>query len=90
MGRGNVCVTGKHEGLYYIDNEDFVVYRKDDPDADEPETCLLRNIRIPYNELNAWHEDETDTMSERDDVLDCFAEAFCNLFPSFYKPTDEM
>lgn len=21
MGRGNVCVTGPHEGLYYIDND---------------------------------------------------------------------
>lgn len=30
MGRGNVCVTGSCEGLYYIDNDDFHVYRRAD------------------------------------------------------------
>ena len=29
MGRGNVCVTGSYEGLFYIDNDDLRVYRKD-------------------------------------------------------------
>lgn len=24
MGRGNVCTLGKYEGLYYIDNDDFL------------------------------------------------------------------
>ena len=28
MGRGNCCVFGSHEGLYFIDNDDFHVYRK--------------------------------------------------------------
>ena len=31
MGRGNVCVAGPHEGLYYIDNDHFHVYRRDEP-----------------------------------------------------------
>ena len=45
MGRGNVCVTGKYEGLYYIDNDDFHVYRRDEPDSDEEfETRLLKNL----------------------------------------------
>ena len=35
MGRGNVCVTGKYEGLYYIDNDHFHVYRRDEPDSDD-------------------------------------------------------
>lgn len=26
MGRGNVCVTGPYEGLYYIDNDHVHVY----------------------------------------------------------------
>ena len=25
MGRGNVCVTGSYEGLFYIDNDDLRV-----------------------------------------------------------------
>ena len=27
MGRGNVCVFGEYEGLYYIDNDHIHVYR---------------------------------------------------------------
>lgn len=29
MGRGNVSVSGRYEGLYYIDNDHFHVYRRD-------------------------------------------------------------
>ena len=32
MGRGNVYVTGSYEGLFYIDNDDLQVWRKDGPD----------------------------------------------------------
>ena len=38
MGRGNVCVTGSYEGLFYIDNDDLRVYRRNDPHAKEEET----------------------------------------------------
>ena len=44
MGRGNVCVTGRYEGLFYIDNDDINVYRRDDPDGDGPEHRLLRDL----------------------------------------------
>ena len=30
MGRGNVSVSGEFEGLYYIDNDDIHVYRRED------------------------------------------------------------
>lgn len=30
MGKGNVGVAGAYEGLFYIDNEDFHVYRRND------------------------------------------------------------
>lgn len=49
MGRGNVCVTGPHEGLYYIDNDHVHVYRRDDPFSDEPETRLMGEL--DYGEL---------------------------------------
>lgn len=29
MGRGNVCVSGDYEGLYYIDRDYFKVYMLD-------------------------------------------------------------
>ena len=28
MGRGNVCVTGSYEGLFYIDNDDLRYTRR--------------------------------------------------------------
>lgn len=28
MGRGNVCTTGPYEGVFYIDNDDLLVYRR--------------------------------------------------------------
>lgn len=31
MGRGNVCVTGSYEGLFYIDNDDLRVYSRNAP-----------------------------------------------------------
>lgn len=37
MGRGNVCVTGAYEGLYYIDLDNFRVYELDD-DGNETDT----------------------------------------------------
>ena len=30
MGRGNVCVTGPYEGLYYIDNDYVSIYFRED------------------------------------------------------------
>lgn len=65
MGRGNVCVTGSCEGLYYIDNDDFHVYRRNDPYCiEEPETRLLRDV--DYLELTSeeWHFDELGTSEE--------------------------
>lgn len=38
MGKGNVGVAGAYEGLFYIDNEDFHVYRRNDDLDDWPET----------------------------------------------------
>jgi len=29
MGKGNVCVTGDYEGLYYVDFDNFTCYRED-------------------------------------------------------------
>lgn len=37
MGRGNVCVFGGYEGLYYIDNDDLHEYYREDEKTGETE-----------------------------------------------------
>lgn len=83
MGRGNVCVHGKYEGLFYIDNDDLHVYRRDDPEAEEPETRLKRDL--DYAELTGddWLYDEWGSGEEEDDVLECFMDDFAKMFPAF-------
>ena len=87
MGRGNVCVTGSCEGLYYIDNDDFHIYRRSNDLSDYPETRLMGEL--DYAELTGgeWLYDEEGTMNEEDDVLECFIEDFCQMFPSFLRPS---
>lgn len=87
MGRGNVCVTGKYEGLYYIDNDHFHVYRREEPDSDDEfQTRLLRDLS--YEELTGgeWHFDEWETEDEKGDILECFIESFTRMFHSFSRP----
>lgn len=80
MGCGNVCVTGKYEGLYYIDRDYTDVYRRSD---DEFETRLREELS--YDELTGgdWLYDEWESAEEYDDVLDCFVESFTRMFPVF-------
>lgn len=89
MGRGNVCVTGSFEGLYYIDNDHFHVYRRDEPDSDEVETRLMGDLS--YEELTSgeWHFDEWKTSDEEDSILECFVESFTRMFHSFERPAKE-
>ena len=49
MGRGNVCVFGEYEGLYYIDNDHIHVYRDSEDMSDYPETRLMG--ALDYGEL---------------------------------------
>lgn len=70
MGRGNVCVTGPHEGLYYIDNDHVHVYRRDDPFSDEPETRLMGEL--DYGELS-YGDSFWMSSTARDHSLSCTA-----------------
>lgn len=90
MGRGNVCVTGKYEGLYYIDNDDFHVYRREEPDSDEEfESRLLKDLSYPELTGGEWLFCEAETEDEKDDILECFIEGFTRMFQSFERPTKE-
>lgn len=66
VGRGNVCVFGDYEGLFYIDNDHFYVYREDCENAEEPEVRLMGNL--DYGELTSrkWLYDEVGTSEEYD------------------------
>lgn len=83
MGRGNVCVTGDYEGLYYIDNDHIHVYRDSEDMSDYPETRLMGDL--DYGELTSgrWLYDEEGTGNELDDIEECFMEDFTKMFPSF-------
>lgn len=90
MGRGNVCVTGKYEGLYYIDRDYTDMYRREDEYSDDDfETKLLGEL--DYGELTGgeWLYDDWGSAEEFDDVLQCFIEGFTKRFPSFKRVTKE-
>lgn len=90
MGRGNVCTTGKYEGLFYIDNGDFHVYRRSEPGIEFVETRLMRDL--DYAELTSgeWYYDDEGTGNEQDDVVECFVAGFCQMFSSFDRPPKEV
>lgn len=84
MGRGNCCVHGPYEGLYFIDNEYLHVYRSSEASAaDGPETRLLREL--DYEELTGgrWLYDDLCTEDATQELLDTFADDLMNVFPSF-------
>lgn len=83
MGRVNVCVLGAYEGLFYIDNDDLRVYRKDGPGTDECEDRLQRDL--DYADITGpdWHLDEVGSSYEEANVLECFCNEMRKLCPSF-------
>lgn len=83
MGRGNVRVTGSYEGLFYIDNDDLRVYRKDGPGTDDCEDRLQRDL--DYADITGpdWYLDEVGSSYEEADVLECFCNEMRKLCPSF-------
>lgn len=86
MGKGNVCVFGKYEGLYYIHEDYTDVYRlADDKTDNEFETRLMGDL--DYEELTngEWVYDEWDSIEEMDDIIECFIDSFTEMFPSFEK-----
>lgn len=81
MGRVNVCVLGAYEGLFYIDNDDLRVYRKDDPGTDECEDRLQRDL--DYADITGpdWHLDEVGSSYEEANVLECIKTALLTRLP---------
>lgn len=83
MGRGNVCVTGSYEGLFYIDNDDLQVWRKDGSDGKEPEIRMMADISLDELVADDWYVDEIESSYKEEDVLRCFCAELRKLCPSF-------
>lgn len=83
MGRGNVCTFKPYEGLYYVDNDKFHVYRQSDSFSEEPEVRLMGEL--DYAELTSgdWHFDEISTSDEWEDIVECLVDDFTRKFKSF-------
>ena len=45
MGSGNCCVFGSHEGLYFIDNDDFHVYCRRNVVCSDKATKVLAKLQ---------------------------------------------
>ena len=82
MGRGNVCVHGKYEGLYYVDNGFLEMYSKRYR-YEDMDTCLRKDID---NLEDGWEFDEEATYQNFDDFERAFVSRMLERFPSMHKP----
>ena len=78
MGKGNVCVSGPYEGLFYIDSDYTTVLRRED---DCEDTILQKDLSAKDLSGNGWLFDDEGSANE--DVLECFVENFTHRYPSF-------
>lgn len=84
MGRGNVCVFGKYEGLYYIDNALLHEYTCHNEDG---EYESRKQGELSYEELtgNHWRFDEWQSNQNWEDAKYDFITAIQARFPSLQK-----
>ena len=80
MGKGNVCVSGPYEGLFYIDSDYTTVLRRED---DCEDTILQKGLSAKDLSGNGWLFDDEGSANELEDVLECFVENFTHRYPSF-------
>ncbi len=80
MGKGNVCVSGPYEGLFYIDNDYTTVLRREDNCED---TILRKDLSAKDLSGSDWLFDDEGSANELEDVLECFVENFTHRYPSF-------
>ena len=77
MGRGNCCVNGPYEGLWYIDRELTDVYWN----RDTEEYQLMRDIG--YNDFFKCEYSETESEYNFNDMLDIIRERMMLKYKSF-------
>ena len=76
MGRGNVCVFGQAEGLYYVDNDFLDVYSKENEDGEI-------EYRSPREADDGFEYCESESYWKREDFEYAFTEMMRSRFPSF-------
>lgn len=81
MGRGNTCVFGKYEGLYYIDKDFTEVYRKENEFDDDTYACMGE---LDYNDITSgeWHY----SYSLIEEYIDEFLRKFVKHYKAFTRP----
>ena len=79
MGRGNVCVFGKYEGLYYVDRDYIDYYIPIDGETDEGK--FLEEMK--HNDFDNFVYDEYISMANYEDFISVFKSMMENKFKSF-------
>ena len=99
MGRGNICVYGKFDGLYFLDKDLLDVYNKVDrcecgsvkgfDYETEPKTARELSdagIEYDYDGTNSeWAFDQFSTSDNWNEMINIMQEYFISLFKSFTK-----
>lgn len=82
MGRGNVCVHGKYEGLYFVDRDYLDVYTSP---VDEDGCCEGRLLgELDAGDLmSGWEFDRLSSEANQQEMLDRFMDGLLELAPSF-------
>lgn len=81
MGRGNVCVFGDYEGLYYVDRDYLDFYIPVDGEADDGKFLG----ELSCNDFADYEYDEFISRSYYEDFIYEFVYMFNNKFKSFSK-----
>lgn len=80
MGRGNVCVTGECEGLFYIDRGDLDVWSKADGSGEEK---LARELGYDGLTSGEWCFDQFRSDEVWDDAVESLIWKMHRKYPSF-------
>ena len=81
MGRGNVCVFGKYEGLYYVDRGYLDYYVPNDGEAYEG--LFLEEMEL--DEFASYTYSEAISSAYYEDFVNEFIHLFTHRFKSFMK-----
>ena len=85
MGRGNVCVFGDSEGLYYVDRDYLDFYVPIDGEADEGKFLG----ELSHNDFSDYEYDEFLSRIYYEDFISDFIYFMTKKFKSFTKTGDE-
>ena len=82
MGRGNVCVWGKYEGLYYADRGYLDQYVSKEPNEDGEYESVLEK-ELSYDDYDRYEYDERISQINYEDFIQEFTSLMENKFKSF-------